>query len=911
MIIKSKHPGDITCIFSLSLENQMKSKFNLLFLALLLGIPFRALSLEINKDSLFQVWNNQANPPKDRVIAFYQRFYPITGQEVLDTEVMRWVPSISIVQELALQSGQVNLLPFFKTLEAGGFMLMENIEAGCEASKEAFHLALDQNDLESLTWAYRLLTTFCYQTYSIITKNDLNELDQLIFNKIQKTDDVNEKVPLLNIIALHFYYDNKYPEALSLYQKNIEYAEANNIADSDYAEELLTVGGIHKHLQNFQEAKSYYHKSKKVALEISNPQLEMNVDMNLAELFTLINEIDSAQLYINNVFKEYSNIPECQPCMGRAKTINAQIQNLKGNYSQALTNLLELEYLFNENKQDPYDIGYYYAALATAYLGTMQPNRALEAARKGIALVGKNNAIALLNNTKVLLRAQEALGQYQTALIGYKKYYQLLDSISQIRNSQEVLRKELAFQFVKQRLDDSLQYEQIRHQKELLFQSELNKQRLTKNILIGLGILSAIIAIGLYYRLQFIRRTQTELKLKNEIIEAEKQKAQTSERAKHQFLANMSHEIRTPMNAIKGMTDILIRRTPRKDQHEYLQVIKQSSDSLLVIINDILDISKIEAGKIELSKEPFSIQETINNVLTIMQFKAEEKGLQLKKKLPEEALFVMGDETKLKQILINLIGNAIKFTNTGLITTSVTAQSEDDTVKLHFTVSDTGIGIEEDRLDKIFKTFEQAYSDTSRKFGGTGLGLSISKKLAELHHGSMWVESEKDKGSAFHFIIPYEIAKDQASASQSDFIGSESYVREALRDIRLLLVEDNQFNAMVAKEELEDAIENIKIEVAENGAIAIEKFKLTDYDIILMDVQMPKLNGYEATSKIRAFSNGKSAIPIIAMTANVLKEEVERCYQAGMDDFIGKPFNTDELIQKIFKLTYSKNHEKL
>jgi signal transduction histidine kinase len=259
--------------------------------------------------------------------------------------------------------------------------------------------------------------------------------------------------------------------------------------------------------------------------------------------------------------------------------------------------------------------------------------------------------------------------------------------------------------------------------------------------------------------------------------QAEKEKAQASERAKHQFLANMSHEIRTPMNAIKGMTDILIRRNPKADQKEYLNGIKQSSDSLLVIINDILDISKIEAGKITLEKKPFSVNELLDNVATIMQFKAEEKGLLLQKDSPDEPVRVNGDSTRLRQILINLAGNAIKFTEKGVVTMALrTEPTDDEHLSLHFTVSDTGIGIDEDRLDKIFKSFEQAYADTTRKFGGTGLGLSISKKLVELHGGKIWVESEKGKGSRFHFTIPCEVAKTAAPTAQSGTAVSTSTV---------------------------------------------------------------------------------------------------------------------------------------
>jgi signal transduction histidine kinase/ActR/RegA family two-component response regulator len=382
--------------------------------------------------------------------------------------------------------------------------------------------------------------------------------------------------------------------------------------------------------------------------------------------------------------------------------------------------------------------------------------------------------------------------------------------------------------------------------------------------------------------------------------QAEKEKAQASEKAKHQFLANMSHEIRTPMNAIKGMTDILIRRQPKEEQIEYLDSIKQSSDSLLIIINDILDLSKIESGKIELENQPFSIHDVMKNVNTMMQFKAEEKGLQLQNNMSSENLIVQGDATRLRQILINLISNAIKFTEKGVVTTTIKSEQIEDKLQLHFTVSDTGIGIDNNRLEKIFKSFEQAYNDTSRKFGGTGLGLSISKKLIELHNGKIWVESEKGKGSQFHFMIPYEIAEETTILEPQT--NSENNSNEQLKGIKVLLVEDNQFNVVVAQEELEDAIENVQLDLAENGAIAVEKLKSNDYDVILMDIQMPKMNGYEATKAIRNLDTGKSKTPIIAMTANVLKEEVDACYKAGMNDFIGKPFDTEKLLHKIHNL---------
>lgn len=418
------------------------------------------------------------------------------------------------------------------------------------------------------------------------------------------------------------------------------------------------------------------------------------------------------------------------------------------------------------------------------------------------------------------------------------------------------------------------------------------------------------------WRTQQLRRRQKDLeqqigeatltiKAEKENLAIAKEKAESSERAKQQFLANMSHEIRTPMNAIKGMTDILLRRSPKEDQMVYLNAIKESSNSLLVVINDILDLSKVEAGKIELEKIPFSPAEVIRNVATIMQLKAEEKGLLLQVNVKDELpTQVVGDPTRLHQVLLNLTGNAIKFTEKGIVSIHLKAIAEEGSDLLHaqFCVSDTGVGIDENRLEKIFGAFDQAYAGTSRKYGGTGLGLSISKKLVELQDGKIWVESSKGKGSQFYFKIPYSILAQHTSNREVAEKQPQQDIAAQLKGIRILLVEDNTFNAIVAQEELEDSIADIEVDVAENGVIALEKLKHNAFDLILMDVQMPVMNGYDTTKAIRKLENGQASIPIIAMTANVLKEEVERTVAAGMDDFIGKPFDAEELLMKIYQL---------
>ena len=364
-----------------------------------------------------------------------------------------------------------------------------------------------------------------------------------------------------------------------------------------------------------------------------------------------------------------------------------------------------------------------------------------------------------------------------------------------------------------------------------------------------------------------------------------------------QFLANMSHEIRTPMNAIVGLTNLLVQSPLNEQQKKYLQVIKKSGDNLIVIINDILDLSKIEAGKMELENVSFSLHQTLENIRTILDIKATEKGIELKlmidANVPE---FVTADETRLTQILINLTGNAIKFTETGAVTISAYAENvSDKNVDVRFSVEDSGIGIPEDKLEKIFETFGQASSDTTRKYGGTGLGLSISKQLVELYGGKLQVKSTFGKGSTFYFTIPMHVS----SAPEINKTEIEMNDPE-LAHLHILLVEDNLFNQMVAQDTLEILFPGAEIDLAENGKSAIALASSNVYDIILMDIRLPDIDGFEITRFIRKeLEYPKNVVPICAMTASVSKERIEECFNAGMSDYMYKPFTPEQLKQKI------------
>lgn len=381
-------------------------------------------------------------------------------------------------------------------------------------------------------------------------------------------------------------------------------------------------------------------------------------------------------------------------------------------------------------------------------------------------------------------------------------------------------------------------------------------------------------------------------------LQKAKEKAERSALAKQDFLSTMSHEIRTPLNVIIGMARLLLESQPKQEQMDYLKNLQFSANHLLVIINDILDFSKIEAGKIKFENISFSIQEILTGISKAFAFKAQEKNIALNintdPALPKR---VMGDQVRLTQILNNLVSNAIKFTEKGFV--SIHAYVKEDKkegLTVHFEVRDTGIGIDTTSMKQIFDSFTQADEDTTRKFGGTGLGLTICKKLIELQDGKIWVKSKESIGSTFGFELTF--AKDENAAKHH--MQQQQYMDKAhLQGFRLLLVEDNPSNQLVASNFLDKV--GIKVDFAENGQQALELVKEKDYDIILMDLQMPVMNGFIATQEIRKLGGHFKQIPIVALTADVVLDVKERVLRSGMNDYLAKPFNPDELYMKIAK----------
>ncbi len=574
--------------------------------------------------------------------------------------------------------------------------------------------------------------------------------------------------------------------------------------------------------------------------------------------------------------------------IAKVKSIIGDVYSETGNYSMALCYLKEALTQFQETDSKSYisTVEYTIGVVLKKQGDYINASKHIT---KGLELAQMINYTLIMDyGYKTLAEIQAHLGNYKAAYENEVLFNKFHDSIYNSETTNKLKGLQMKFDFDKKHQADSLQH---------AHENNINLLNLRKQkTYTGAGIAGLVMVILLLF---FVYRNYKNQRKATAEMAIARQRAEQSERFKQQFLANMSHEIRTPMNAVMGMTNLVLDSPLNDKQRFYLEGVRKSSETLLHIINDILDLSKIEAGKMDLESIDFSLSDLLGQVKQTMQHKAEEKGLQLVVGIDSAMPDVcVGDPVRLNQVLINLTGNAIKFTEKGSVTIRVEKGVSDTSLK--FSIIDTGIGIPQDKLQTVFESFTQANASDTRRFGGTGLGLSISKQLVELMDGKISIESQEGLGTAFSF----EIHCPEGSAERLNEQKSMEQVDGSILDgLKILVADDNEYNRIVTGDTLRS---KAKVEIIEaiNGLEVVDLLSQQDFDVILMDVQMPLMDGYEATRQIRNnFAFPKNDIRIIALTASVIRSDLDKCRDAGMNDYVPKPFNASHLFTAIAKAT--------
>lgn len=519
------------------------------------------------------------------------------------------------------------------------------------------------------------------------------------------------------------------------------------------------------------------------------------------------------------------------------------------------------------------------------------PQLALSMAHQGLELAENNNIPEYINDSYLTLSdIYQESGDYKLANEYLRKHIILSDSLLNIKR--ENLSPEKKLQFVNEYKDSEFKQMEVKLEEA---DASNNLTRITTILSIALITILSLLTLSLYKNNNIRLKTNNMLHKKNDELIVAKEKAELASKTKANFLSTVTHELRTPLYAVTGLTNMLLDEEPKPNQIQHLKSLKFSGDYLLTFINDILQINKIEANKVELDPEVFNLKKKVGNVVSALSNSAMDNNIQLHYEYdPELPNTFMADQLKISQILINLIGNAIKFTKDGDIWIRLKKlDKNDDKYIIRFEVEDNGIGITKEKQEHMFESFSQGSIQINRKYGGTGLGLSIVKGLIDILKGKIYLNSELGKGSKFVFEIPLTYAPEPVITEKPKNLNKINTLD--LTNIKILVVEDNKINQMITRKILNKM--NLYCDVVDNGETAVERVKEVQYDVVLMDIHMPGISGLEATKIIRTFDK---ELTIFALTAVTIEDKMHEFDEAGFDDIISKPFKQQDFEKKMY-----------
>lgn len=720
----------------------------------------------------------------------------------------------------------------------------------------------DSKDRDTIAIIKELNST----AYQSILKQELDEVvPKLLQAKALavKINDPNYKSQASLLLSFFYYSIYSYDLALEECAKAISYVN-DQTSSKELAHGFNLYGLLSIQIKNFEQADKYLEKADKIFQALNDDENQAKVKYNKGLLAYERNQIKVALNYFAASLQTFES------------------SNLV--YFEALANkhiaqcLLLLPVESEEEKES--NIANAQTAIDKAFLISKSENYL------------KTEAYCHKVFSDLAILQDNSMDAY----LALKKYNEKKENLEEIHAG--VLSKNLNFESNNADLNAIIDAQQsdLDQQKK-----SISMNRFTTGLSVALILILSLLTLSLYKNNNLRAKANNLLQDKNDELLIAKERAEKASLAKAQFLSTITHELRTPMYAVTGLTHLMLEENPREDQREHLNSLKFSGEYLLSLINNILDLNKLEANKVELEKKSFNLKKRVEDVLIALKNSAKDKNnildFEYDDGIPQK---LVGDPVVISQILINLVGNAVKFTENGKITIKVKKLSQTDrSVLLHFEIQDSGVGISLKKQKAIFESFTQGSIQINRKFGGTGLGLSIVKNLLNLMDSKIHLDSEIGKGSKFWFDLKLNISEEKTeNPNPNNIIYGVDYV--ALENLNILVVEDNKINQMITKKILEK--NKMKCAVADNGEDAVALARDNHYDLILMDIHMPGISGIEATQQIREF---KKDIPIIALTAVTIDENLDDFYKAGFNEIIPKPFKTEEFFEKIYRTLQS------